>query len=127
MNETRKFADRAAQTGRETFAKSRAAAEQSVRGAQESFSAVAEAIRDFNVRLMEMAQHNTIAALDFAREMSTAKGPADAAALWSSHAKRQFETLTEQTKELTALAQRVATSSANPIARNFGRTFPGSS
>jgi phasin len=126
MNENRKFADRAAQTGRETFEKSRAAAEQSVRGAQESFSAVAEAIRDFNVRLMEMAQHNTMSALDFAREMSTAKGPADAAALWSSHAKRQFETLMEQTKELTALAQKVATSSAEPNARNFGRGFPGS-
>ena len=45
---------------------------------------------------MEMAQLNTVAALDFAREMSTAKGPADAAARWSSHAQKQFDTLTEQ-------------------------------
>ena len=42
---------------------------------------------------MEVAQLNTVAAMDFARGMSTAKGPAEAAALWSSHAKRQFETL----------------------------------
>jgi erythromycin esterase-like protein len=70
---------------------------------QQSLSAVAEGIRDFNIRLMEMAQLNTVAALDFAREMSTAKGPADAAARWSSHAQKQFDTLTEQSKELTAL------------------------
>ena len=68
---------------------------------------------------------NTVAALDFAREMSTAKGPADAAARWSSHAQKQFDTLTEQSKELTALAQRVATSSAEPITRSFGHALKG--
>jgi hypothetical protein len=90
MNENKNFADKTAKAARETFEKGSAAAEESARGAQQSFSAVAEGIRHFNVRLMEMAQLNTVAALDFAREMSTAKGPAEAAALWSSHTKRQF-------------------------------------
>ena len=127
MNENKNFADKVTRAARETFEKGSTTTQRSARGAQESFSAVAEGIRDFNVRLVEMAQFNTVAALDFAREMSTAKGPAEAAALWSSHAKRQFETLTEQTKELTHLAQRIATSSAEPVARSFGRTFqPGS-
>ena len=106
MNENKNFADKTARAARETLEKGTAAAEESARGAQQSFSAVAEGIRDFNVRLMEMAQLNTVAALDFAREMSTAKGPGEAAALWSSHTKKQFETLTEQSKELTALAQK---------------------
>jgi hypothetical protein len=92
--------------------------------ADESFSAVAEGFRDFNVRLMEM-ELNTVAALDFAREMSSAKRPADAAALWSSHAQKQFETLTEQSKELTALAQRIANSSAAPMTRSFGHALKG--
>jgi len=74
---------------------------------------------------MEMAQLKTVAALDFSREMSTAKGPAEAASLWSSHAQRQFETLTEQSKELTALAQRIATSSAEPMTRSFGSALTG--
>jgi hypothetical protein len=123
MNENKNFADKTARAARETFEKGSAATQQSARGAQESFSAVAEGIRDFNVRLMEMAQLNTVAALDFAREMSTAKGPADAAALWSSHAQKQFETLTGQSKELAALAQRIATSSAEPITRSFGQAL----
>ena len=125
MNENKNVADKTARAARETLEKGSAAAEESARGAQQSFSAVAEGIRDFNVRLMEMAQLNTLAALDFAREMSTAKGPSDAAALWSSHAQKQFETLTEQSKELTALAQRIATSSTEPITRGFGTAFKG--
>ena len=74
MNENKNFADKTARAARETFEKGSAATQQSARGTQESFSAVAEGIRDFNVRLMEMAQLNTVAALDFAREKSTAKG-----------------------------------------------------
>ena len=125
MNENKNFADKTARAARETLEKGTAAAEESARGAQQSFSAVAEGIRDFNVRLMEMAQLNTVAALDFAREMSTAKGPGEAAALWSSHTKKQFETLTEQSKELTALAQRIATSSAEPMTRALGNALKG--
>ena len=127
MNDNKNFADKTTRAARETFEKGSAATQQSARGAQESFSAVAEGIRDFNVRLMEMAQLNTVAALDFAREMSTAKGPADAAALWSSHAKRQFETLTEQSKELTALAQRIATSAPSRLRAALRQALQGSS
>ena len=50
----------------------------SARGAERSYFAAAEGIRDFNLRLMEMAQTNTMAALDFARELSTAKNPPEA-------------------------------------------------
>ena len=59
MNENKNFADKTARAARETFEKGSAATQQSARGAQESFSAVAEGIRDFNVRLMEMAQLNS--------------------------------------------------------------------
>ena len=83
---------------------------------------MAEGIRDFNVRLMEMAQLNTVAALDFAREKSTAKGPAKLRR-FRRRMQKQFETLTEQSKELTALARRIATSSAEPITRSFGQAL----
>jgi hypothetical protein len=46
-----------------------------------------------------------------AREISTAKGPSEAVALWSSHTQKQFGVLTEQFKELAALGQRIASSS----------------
>ena len=42
MNENKNFADKTARAARETFEKGSAATQQSARGAQESFSAVAE-------------------------------------------------------------------------------------
>ena len=74
MNENKNFVDKTAKAARETFEKGSAATQQSARGAQESFSAVAEGIRDFNVRLMEMAQLNTVAALDFCSRDVNRKG-----------------------------------------------------
>jgi hypothetical protein len=43
--------------------------------------------------------------------------------LWTAHAQKQFETLTEQTKELTALGQRTAAESAEPMARSVNQAF----
>ena len=54
-----------------------------------------------------------------------AEGPSEAASLWSSHAQRQFQAMAEQSRELTALAQRIATSSAEPITRSFGAAYGG--
>jgi phasin len=126
-DQAKTFADRAHKTARETFEKGSAAAEDAARGAEQGYFAAAEGMRDFNVRLIEMAYANTVAALDLAREIATVKGPSEATALWSSHAQKQFERLTEQSRELTALAQKIATSSAEPIARGFGQAMHRSS
>jgi hypothetical protein len=60
---------------------------------------------------------------NFARQLATSKQPSDIAELWTAHAKKQFETLTEQTKELTALGQKIAGESAEPIARSVNQAF----
>ena len=108
------------------LADSTAAAEESTRAMGNGYFAAAKAVGDFNMKLIEMAQGNTMAALNFAQQVATAKGPADAANLWSSYARERFETLTDQSRELTALAQRLMTSTAWPIANGFARTLPGS-
>jgi phasin len=112
---------------RKNLEKGIAAAEQSARGVEQGYSIAAENIRDFNLRLIEMAHANATATLEFAQQISTAKGPSEAIELWSSYARRQFETLTDQSKELTALGQKIATSSAEPITRSFGQALKGAS
>ena len=126
-DQSTQFADKSARMVRENLEKGIAAAEQSARGVEQGYSAAAESIRDFNLRLIEMAHANAMAALDFARQISTAKGPSEAIELWSSQARKQFETLTDQSKELTALGQKIAISSAEPIARSFGQARKGAS
>jgi phasin len=123
----KQFVDKSARMVRENIEKGVAAAEESAKGIEQGYSAAAECLRDFNVRLVEMAQANTTTALEFARQISTAKGPSEAIELWSSLARKQFETLTEQSKELAALGQKVAAASAEPIARSFSRVTKAAS
>ena len=126
-DQDKRFADKSARMTRESLEKGVAAAEETARSIEQGYSAAAESIRDFNLRLIEMTHANAMAALDFARQISTAKGPSEAVELWSSQARKQFETLTDQSKELTALGQKIATSSAEPITRSFGRAIEGAS
>jgi len=45
------------------------------------------------------------------------KSPSDFVELSTEHSRKQFETLTEQTKELAALAQKVTLATAEPSGR----------
>ena len=119
------FVDKSARMVRENLEKGVAAAEESAKGIEQA--AAVESLRDFNVKLIEMTQANATAAFEFARQISTAKGPSEAIELWSSQARKQFETLTTQSKELAALGQKIATVSAEPMARSRSQAIKGSS
>jgi phasin family protein len=105
------------------FNASTAAAEETTRVTGNGYLAAGEAVRDLNMRLIEMTQSNMMAAFDFSQRLATAKGPGEAAAVWSSCAHESFETLTDQSRELTALVQRVMTSTAEPLTQSFGQTL----
>jgi hypothetical protein len=51
------------------------------------------------------------------------KSPSEAMELWSSHARKQFESFTAHGKELAELAQKVATDAAEPIKANASKLF----
>jgi phasin len=88
-----------------------------------SISVTFESMRDFNVKVIDMAQANMEAFFELAHQLATANAPSDIAELWTAHCRKQFETLTEQAKELTALGQKTAAESAEPIARSVNQAF----
>ncbi len=61
--------DKATRAARETFDKTMATGADAVRGVQDGFTSALETVRDLNVRLIDMARANTVAAFDFAREV----------------------------------------------------------
>ena len=73
--------------------------------------------------MIDMAHANMEANFDFARQLAEAKAPSGIMELWTAHARKQFGTLTEQTKELTALGQKAAAESSEPITRNVNQAF----
>ena len=98
--------------------KAKATAERSAQAIGQSYSARAENMRDYSIKMINMAQANTEAVFEFARQLASAKTPSDLAEVWTAHARKQFEMLSEQARELTALRQKMAGESADPIARD---------
>jgi hypothetical protein len=43
--------------------------------------------------------------------------------LSTAHTRKQFEALTAQSKELAAIAQKVAVDSSEPVKESFGKVF----
>ena len=113
--------DKSRKIANETLEKGKAAAGQTARSVEQSYSVTVDNIRDFNVKMIDMAQANAEAVFEFARQLAAVKQPSDMVELWTAHAKKQFEALTEQTKELSALGQKIAGESAEPITRGVNQ------
>jgi len=116
QDQAKKFADKSATIANETLAKGKAAAEQSAQAALEN-------LRDYNLKMIDMARTNIESVFEFASQFATAKQPSDMVELWTTHAKKQFETLSEQVKELSALGQKIAGESAAQLTRAGTQTF----
>jgi hypothetical protein len=113
--------DRATRAARESFDETIASGAETVRGVQEGFTSAVENVRDLNVRLIDMARANAIAAFDFAREVAEAKGPSEFIQAWTTHATKQFDVLTKQAGELTTLGQRLANTTGSTTAESSRR------
>jgi hypothetical protein len=74
---------------------------------KDSYSTAVKGAQDYNAKVIEFANANTEAAFAFAQKLFGVTSPSDFVELSTDHSRRQFETQTEQTKELAALAQQV--------------------
>jgi hypothetical protein len=112
-----------ARPAREAVDKGTAAVEQATRQVEQSYSFAAEGIREFNCKLLDIAQTNTTAGMNFVTELTRVKGPTEAIELWSRHAQNHLQRFTEQSLELAALSQRIASSGVKPLTRGFDQAF----
>jgi len=88
-----------------------------------SYSKAVEGGQVYNNKLLEFAQSNSKLAFDFAQKLIAVKSPSEFIELSTEHARKQFESLTEQTKELTALAQQVTLATAEPLKTGVTKAF----
>ena len=97
--------------------------EQMARSFEQNGTHVVEKLREYNLKMIDMARANAEAAFELARQLASAKTPSEFIELWTSHARKQFETFSEQTKDLTTLGQKMAGESVAPIARNVNQAL----
>ena len=119
----REFAERGVAQCKDTYEKMKAAAEEATDVLETTYSTAAKGASDYGLKVIEAARVNTNAAFDFAGELITAKTLSEVVELSSAHARKQFEALTAQSKELGALAQKVATDTAEPIKSGMNKAF----
>ena len=122
-HQARKTFEAGARTAREAFEKGTETAEHAAAEVERSYSSATEGLRDFNAKLIDIAQSNTMASLTFVAELARAKGPTEAFELWSRHLQGHMQRLTDQSQELAALGQRIAASSTEPLRRGFDQTL----
>lgn len=119
----RETAENGSAQAKAAFANASTAAADAATLMKDSYSRTVKGAQEYNTKVIEFAQANTKAAFDFAQELVGVKSPSEFFELSTSHSRRQLETLTEQTKELTALAQKITLATAEPLKTGANKAF----
>lgn len=119
----REIAEKSVSQAKDNWEKMKVATEEATDLLENSYSTAAKGAADYGLKLIETARVNTNTAFDFAGVLLTAKSLSEVVELSTSHARKQFETLTAQSKELTALAQKVASETAEPLKAGVTSAF----
>ena len=119
----RAFAEKGVSQARDNYAKFKDVAETHNGTIEAVFTSASKGASEYSAKLLEFMQANTTATFDFAQELLGVKTPSAAMELWTSHARKQFETFTAQAKELTELGQKVATETVEPIKATASKLY----
>jgi phasin len=119
----REFAEKGVTQAKDNWEKMKAATEEATDLLETSYSTASKGAADYGLKVIEITRTNTNAAFDFASELLTAKSASEILELWTAHARKQFDAMSGQTKELTVLAQKVATESTEPLKAGVTSAF----
>ena len=119
----REFAEKGVSQAKESYEKLKTAAEEATGVVETTYAIASKGTTEYGLKLIEAAHTNTNAAFDFAAELMSVKSFSEMIELSTKHARKQFETLSEQTKELTVLAQKVTTETAEPVKAGITKAF----
>jgi hypothetical protein len=87
---------------------------------QESTTRAAEGFRDYQLKLISAAQDHANALFEYAQDVVRAQSITELVEVSTSHTRKQFEMMTEESRELAASAQKIATDTARPLTSMFG-------
>jgi phasin len=119
----RGIAEKGVQQAKDTYEKMKAAAEETTDILETTYSNASKGVAEYNMKALEALRTNVNASFDFTAQLLSVKTLAEAAEVSTSHFRSQFETLTAQTKDLSQLAQKIATDTSEPLKTGFSKTF----
>jgi phasin len=119
----RKFVEKGVVQSRAAFSKAKTAASEAATAFETSLAAAKSGMLAINAKTLEAARANAEANFDFVKATFAVKSMAELVQLQSDFARKQFEAFTGQSKEIGALAQKVAADAAEPIKDQVAKTF----
>jgi phasin len=119
----REIAEKGVSQAKETYEKMKSVAEEATDVIEDAFATAAKGASDIGLKMIEAARENTNSAFDFAAQLMTVKSLSEVVELSTAQARKQYEAVTAQTKELAAIAQKVAVDTAEPVKESLGKVF----
>ena len=119
----REIAEKSVAQAKDTYEKVKAATEEATDLIEDTYTTAVKGTVDYNLKVIEAARANANAAFDFASQLAGVKSLSEVLELTTAHARKQFEAVTEQTKDLAAAAQKLATDTAEPIKTGVTKAF----
>jgi len=111
------------ETSRVAYDRMKKAAEEATGVVGAAYEVAQKGFAEINAKAMAALKANADASFEFACALSSAKSLSDVLALQGEHARKGFEALTAQTKEIASLAQKVAADAAGPISTKLTKGF----
>jgi phasin len=119
----REFAEKSVAQTRDNWEKVKAATDETTELIEGSYNTASKGVVDYGRKLIELSRANTNSAFDYASQLMGAKSLSDVVEISSIHARKQFDALNAQSKELAELVQKVATDTTEPIKNSVSAAF----
>jgi phasin len=119
----REFAEKSVTQAKDNWDKMKAVSEEASDLIEDSYATASKGASDYGLKWIEAARTNTNASFDYAGQLMAVKSLSEAVELSTAHVRKQFEALSAQSKELAALAQKVAAETAEPIKESVTSVF----
>ena len=119
----RQTAEKGVAQAKDTYEKAKVATEQATDVLKDAYAIAAKGATEYNLKIIEIARTNTNTAFEHAQELIGAKSPSEFVELSAAHARKQFDAMMAQTKELTELAQKVTIKTTEPLKAGVTMAF----
>ena len=122
-DKVREIAEAGTEQTRQGFEKISAATKDAADLMRDCCSTAVKGFQDYNSKLAQFAQDNTLAHFEFLQKLASVRSPAELIEFSTDHATRQLETMAEQTKHLAQLAQEITLATAEPLKTGLSKAF----
>ena len=111
----RELAEKNLTQAKQGYDRVRLASEQANNMLETAFDVATKGVSEYTLRVVEAMRANTNAHFDYARNLLSVKSPSEAVELSTAHARKQFEAMNAQSKDLASLAQKLSSEAVEPL------------